>query len=153
MCYSHPSRPNPFHSSIPCTLSRSYLKMMKPNRQGGIRSLRGKMGTSSSSGVDKREPEKEVYGEQTGRISPSPHDHGDMNKKLIHKNFFNSFQGQLYYTLLFICSTVFIFISSTLLSIVISCIYSNFSSSLFLTQTTSMTRILVYLVIVDVYRI
>lgn len=73
---------------------------------------------SSSLGAGNREPEKEVYGEQTGRISPSHHDNGEMNKKLIHKDFFNSFQGQSYFILLLMC-TLSIFIPSTLLSIVL----------------------------------
>ena len=68
--------------------------MMKPNRQSSVRSLRGKKGVSSSSGAEYIDPEREVGGgEHTGRLSPSNNAGPGSNSKVIHKGFFNSFQG------------------------------------------------------------
>lgn len=66
---------------------------MKSNRQGNIRTLRGKKGLSSSSGVDSLDPDKETTGgNNPGRLSPSNLGHRN-DSKVIHKDFFDSFEG------------------------------------------------------------
>ena len=67
---------------------------MKTNRQSSVRTFRGKKGgLASSSGVEGMAVDRETHGGNSGRLSPSNLGGHGNNSKVIHKGFFNSFQG------------------------------------------------------------